>query len=107
MKRNSVLLCVMLVLGACGAPNTAPNAEQVARDAVKTVVNPIISSQFPGVPTDIVVDCIIDNSSATEIVEIANSALLGSPSDSLYVILPIAQRPETIQCIAAKSLGMG
>ncbi len=105
--RPAVFLAILALnfAAACGGGNEPPSANQIARDTVKAVINPVVARQFPGVPTDIVVDCVIDNATASEIVSIANSALLGNTTDSLYVILPIVQRPNTLQCVTAKALG--
>ncbi len=102
--RGFLALLSMVFVFSCS--QSEPSATEVARGAVKAVLRPTISTQFPGVPTDIITDCVIENASASEIVQIANSALLGSPTDTSYATLPIAKRPATLQCVAAKSLGV-
>ncbi len=106
-KLGKSAVLIPLAILACAPTQEAPNAEQIARQTIKAVINPVIQTQFPGVPTEVVTDCVIDNASGQEIVEIANSALLGDSTDSLYAIMPIVQRPRTIQCVSAGALGLG
>ncbi len=98
------LMAGVMTLASCGGQK-APSANAVARDAIKSVINPTIAQQFPGVPSDIIAECIVDSASNSEIVQIANAALLGTPTDSLYAILPIARRPETLKCVTYRALG--
>lgn len=100
---KNIALILTLALAACGP--SQPSSEQIARETAKAVIRPIVGAQFPGVPTDVVVDCVIDNASGQEILQIASSAALGSTTDSLSVIMPILTRPNTIQCVAAKTFG--
>ncbi|MCK0168140.1 hypothetical protein MWU52_11300 [Jannaschia sp. S6380] len=92
-------LALTLALAACNTPL----ADEVARGAAKAAVNPIIAQRFPGVPLEPATNCIIDNATASEIVTLATSA--GGASDAATrIVLDIAGRPATIDCIATTGL---
>ena len=88
-----------LLLCACDTP--VSNA--LARDSAKRVVNPVIAERFPGLPLAPATNCIIDNATASEIMTLATSAR-SSPEDVTPIILDVAQRPATIQCLATDGL---
>ena len=88
-----------LLLCACDTP--VSNA--LARDSAKRVVNPVIAERFPGLPLAPATNCIIDNATASEIMTFATSAR-SSPEDVTPIILDVAQRPATIQCLATDGL---
>ena len=94
------ILMIPLVLAACNTPL----ADAVARDAAKRTVDPIIAARFPGVPLRPATDCIIDNTSAGEILQLASAAGTGANDIATRLVLDVAARPETIQCIATTGL---
>ncbi|SFJ38923.1 hypothetical protein [Jannaschia pohangensis] len=93
-------LIPVVLLAAC---NTAIGTE-VSRSAAKSVVNPIVAERFPGVPLEPTTDCIIDNASGDEIVTLATSAATRDDQTATQLVLDIARRPDTIQCIATNGL---
>ena len=98
---------VFMVAGAfalSGCLAAGPLGEQMARDTAKVVVNDVVSTRYPGVPTALVTDCIIDNASIAEIGQIAQAAALGSNAAATDLILDIAARPATVNCISEKAL---
>ena len=94
------VLMLPLVMGAC----VAPLADTYARDVAKSAVNPIVASRFPGVPLEPATNCVIDNASAGEIFTLAQAAGSGANDAAARLVLDIASRPATIQCLATDGL---
>lgn len=102
MFKRTLMLIGCLLLSACAEGNVA---DVIARDAAKSVVRPIIVENLPGVPPDLVTDCIIDNASAAEIITLARAATSKQVSqDTIDTVVGIARRPEVIQCAADEGL---
>lgn len=79
--------------------------DQIARDAAKSAVRPVLEDRFPGVPLEPATDCVIDNATAGEIISLAADAATGRPDEgTVETVLTIASRPETIQCLAVEGL---
>ena len=98
--RIVMLVLVLGLLAAC----TAQTQDQVARASAKTVVNSILASRFPGVPTAPVTDCVIDNATSTEIFALAADAVTGPTASTVEIVSRIATRPGTLQCLATNGL---
>ncbi|MEM7641876.1 MAG: hypothetical protein AAF366_05055 [Pseudomonadota bacterium] len=94
--RPGVALTVAAALAAC---NTAIGTD-VTRATARSVVNPIVAQQFPGVPLEPTTDCIINNASSDEILTLAASAATRDDETAIRTVLTITQRPGTIRCIA-------
>ena len=94
------LLLIPALLAACNSPL----ADEIARDAAKRSVNPVIAARFPGVPLAPTTDCIIDNASAGEILQLASAAGSGANDTATRIVLDVAARPDTIHCIATNGL---
>ncbi|MEM8631258.1 MAG: succinate dehydrogenase [Pseudomonadota bacterium] len=93
--RTGLLFAVLLGLSAC---DTAVGTE-VSRASAKGTVNSILGARLPGVPLEPVTDCVIDNASGSEIVQIGSDALRGQPSpETVDLVIEIASRQETITC---------
>ena len=87
-------LCFVIALAACDTPL----GTEIARDQAKGVVNDVVEERFPGVDATPVTDCVIDNASGSEIVQIAGAAVTGVTNSTVELVLKIASRPDTIQC---------
>ena len=98
MKRFALL--AIFALAAC----TAAQQDDLARDAARQAVRPVLEERFPGVPIEPATDCIIDNSSAQEILALAADAVTGPTASTAEIVIRIASRPETIECIATDGL---
>jgi hypothetical protein len=83
-----------------------PTGDMLARDAAKGVVNNAVQARFPGVDARPLTDCIIDNASSGEIVQIAQGAVVGANEATTDLIVQIAQRPDTVRCTVNNSLGV-
>jgi hypothetical protein len=82
-------------------------ADQIARDQARGYVNAEVGRRFPGVDARPITDCVIDNSSAQEIVTIAGGVALGRTEAATETVSTVLARPETIRCAAEGSLRAG
>lgn len=90
----------LLALAACAGVQ-----DQIARDAARTTVRPVLAERFPGVPLEPASDCVIDNASASEITRLALTAGQSTISpDTQALVVEIATRPDTIRCLATDGL---
>ncbi len=87
-------------LTVSGCADITAQADQSARDAAKRGVTPIVQAQFPGVPAEPIVDCVIQYAEWSEILELARAATLGPTSETTRVVIDVASRPDTVRCIA-------
>lgn len=101
------VLMIVATFGLSACLDGATSVDDVARSGAKTVVNGIVASRFPGVDASVATDCVIDNASTAEIVEIGQAAIVGTTSATTALVLEIAQRPDTVSCIAGDTLGIG
>ncbi len=90
----------LIALTACDSPL----GTEIARDQAKGVVNGIVEDKFPGIDATPVSDCVIDNASGSEIVQLASAAVTGVTGDTVGLVFEIAGRQETVTCFA-ESLG--
>ena len=105
MRLEVPLLAGFTLLAGC-VQDVGPAGDMLARDVAKGVVNNAVQDQFPGVNARPLTDCIIDNASAGEILQIAEAALLGANQQTTDLIVSIAQRPQTVRCSVNSSLGL-
>ncbi len=103
--RALMLAAGVLALTACA--DGGGDADRLAREAAKGVVNNVLAARFPGADVSNVTDCVIDNATGTEVIQIAQAAVVGTTAQTTELVLGIAQRPETVQCIAEKTLTAG
>lgn len=104
MRPALTLLAMATALSACAY--ATETADALARQQAKSVVNGVIADTLPGVNAAPVTDCIIDNATAGEILTIAGDALAGPTPATTRLVVEIAQRPDTVNCIAANGLGL-
>lgn len=90
----------MIALTAC-SPQTR---DQVTRDAARTVIRPVVANQFPGVPLDPAIDCIIDNATSGELLALAADSVTGATAATTHTVATIATRPATLSCLASDGL---
>ncbi len=104
MRIMMPVLAVTLLAGCM--QDLGPAGDTLARDAAKGVVNSVVETRFPGVDAAPFTDCIIDNASSGEIIEIAEAALVGTTQATTTLITEIAARPQTVRCALGNSLGV-
>lgn len=78
--------------------------DQIARDAARSVVRPVVAQYLPGPSGEVITDCVIDNASGAEILQLAHAAATGPDDNTVQVVLDISRRPETIECISRDGL---
>ncbi|MEL6510814.1 MAG: hypothetical protein AAFQ47_13040 [Pseudomonadota bacterium] len=78
--------------------------DQLARDAARSVVKPIVAQYLPGPGGEAITNCVIDNASGAEILQLARAAATGPDDTTVQVVLDISRRPETIDCISRDGL---
>ena len=91
---------VTAVLSAC----TPAVQDELARDAAKKAVRPVLAQNFPGVPLEPATDCVIDNASAEEILVLAADAVTGPTASTVELVTRIVARRGTIECLAREGL---
>lgn len=97
---RAAALAAPLALMAC-----ADMQDQIARDAARATVRPVLAERFPGVPLEPASDCVIDNASATEITRLAVAAAQPTVSpETQALVVEIATRPETMRCLMTDGL---
>lgn len=94
------ILFALPLLVAC----TPAMQDDLARDAAKTAVRPVLEQRFPGVPLEPATDCIIDNATSNEILSLAADAVTGPTANTVEIVTDIAARPATIRCLAEEGL---
>jgi len=102
--RVLLTISVAMSLSACLQANDA--ADTIARNTAKNVVNGVVAQRFPGVNAAPVTDCVIDNASRFEILDIAKAGATGVTPATVETVMTIASRPETVQCISENGLGL-
>lgn len=89
-----------VLLAAC-----SPQAQdQIARNAARSALTPVVLEQFPGVPLEPTLNCLIDNANAQQIRALAADAVLGPTENTLQITRDIASKPETLRCLATTGL---
>jgi len=97
---RAVLIAAPVALTACAGVQN-----ELARDAAKRSVNPVLADRFPGVPLEPASNCVIDNASAGEITGLALAAAQPTVSEETSaLVVDIPTRPETIRCLATDGL---
>ncbi len=94
-------LAAVMALSACGDDGLA---DQLARKEAKDTIRPVISKRFPGVPLEPATDCVIDNASAVEILQLAKAGVTGLGPEETQLVIEIATRPETVECLLKDGL---
>ncbi len=105
MRLATALFVASTALAGC-MQDLGPAGDMLARDAAKGVVNTAVQARFPGVDARPLTDCIIDNASSAEIVQIAEAALMGPDQATTNLIVTIAERPETLRCSVNNAFGL-
>ncbi len=78
--------------------------DEIARDAARSAITPVIQDKFPGVPVEPAVNCVIDNASAPQIRALAVDAVAGPTASTVEIVTQIVSKPETLTCLAADGL---
>lgn len=98
--RRIPLLGLAGLIAAC----SPQQADEIARNAARATITPVVTRQFPGVPVEPALDCIIDNASAVQIRALAAESVLGPTESSVQIVSDIVSQPETVTCLATRGL---
>lgn len=102
--RHLRILPIVLLLSACALAEQS--ADAIARAQAKAYINSVASEFFPGVNTAAVTDCIIDNATTAEVIEIAQASVTKNTVAAAQVVGNIAGRPDTLNCITIAGLSI-
>ena len=102
--RAYLILPAFIVFSACAVAQQS--ADAIARTQAKAYINSVAAQFFPGVNTSAVTDCIIDNATTAEVIEIAQASVTSNSAQAAEVVGQIAQRPDTLNCIAVAGLSI-
>ena len=97
---RSLALLASLATAAC----TPQMQDELARDAAKNAVRPVLQERLPGIPVEPATDCVIDNATAGEILSLAADAVTGPTANTVEIVSDILSRPETLTCLATEGL---
>lgn len=97
--RNIRLVLPILALAACDTPL----GTEIARDQARSSVDQVVNKRFPGADPTPVTDCVIDNASGSEIVNLASAAVTGITERTVETVLEIGTRPETVTCLVTNA----
>lgn len=96
----SFTACVASMILLSGCDIAQPAVDDALRSKAKSVITPIVKQNVPIANAEIVSDCIIDNASNSELLDIAKAAIVGVSDDTIQTVVDIAGRPDTVKCIA-------
>lgn len=99
-RRVLALPALALILLAC----TPQAQDDLARDAAKQTITPILAQRYPGVPVEPVANCVIDNATAGEILTLAAGTLTGTTTETTRTLNTVLARPGTQVCLAEKAV---
>jgi hypothetical protein len=104
MLRLATLILPIALLAGCEAGNQT--ADNFARERAKSVVNGVVAQKYPRVNAAPVTDCIIDAASAGEILKLAGASVTGVTQSTVNQVLEIAQRRDSVTCIAENGIAL-
>ncbi|SFP32905.1 hypothetical protein [Tranquillimonas alkanivorans] len=94
------LVLLAAVLAAC----TPATREDLTRAAARSAIRPILADVAPGVPLEPAADCVVDNATAPELRALAADSVTGPTASTRQILITVAARPATLQCLAAEGL---
>ena len=92
----------MIALTVAGCSQQAQ--DEIARDAARSAITPVLTERFPGVPLEPALNCVIDNASAIQIRALALDSVTGPTENTVQIVSDIVSKPETLTCLAAEGL---
>ena len=97
---KALMILSVVLLGAC----TVEQQDEIARDAAKNAVRPVLQERLPGVPVEPATDCVIENATAKEILSLAADAVTGPTANTVEIVSDILVRQGTLTCLATEGL---
>ena len=95
-----LVLASVVLLSAC----SVQQQDQIAREAARSAITPVLVERFPGVPLEPTLNCVIDNASAVQIRALAVDSVAGTTQSTVQIVTDIVSQPETLTCLAANGL---
>ncbi|RJE81356.1 hypothetical protein [Paracoccus sp. JM45] len=81
-------------------PTTPTVLDAASRTVARNVVNSEMQKRLPGVDVSPYTDCVVNNASTAELIDIAQASRAGA-SGTADSVASIVSRPATTQCIAS------
>ncbi|MFP7569874.1 hypothetical protein [Marivita sp. S2033] len=95
-----LVLASVVLLSAC----SVQQQDQIAREAARSAITPVLVERFPGVPLEPTLNCVIYNASAVQIRALAVDSVAGTTQSTVQIVTDIVSQPETLTCLAANGL---
>ena len=95
-----IALACVLVLAGC----SVQQQDQIAREAARSAITPVLAERFPGVPLEPALNCAINNASAVQIRALALDSVTGPTQSTSQIVTDILSQPETLRCLATDGL---
>lgn len=100
IRTAALLVAATLGLAACN-PAMEEVTGPVSKAAARAVVGPIVQEQVPGEVGAALTECILDNASQAELIQIS-AANAGAPANTVVLLVSdILGRQETVACATA------
>ncbi|WP_368185138.1 hypothetical protein [Aestuariibius sp. HNIBRBA575] len=100
MLRFSIAAPFILALAGCNL--TVPGGAPAVEAAARAVVGPILAEKVPGRGGQVMTDCVVENASTSELVQLG-AAAIGAPSaDVVLLVADILSRPNAQSCVAER-----
>lgn len=94
------LVLAMPLLAAC-----ADLRDDLAREATRSAVRPVLAENFPGVPLEPGTDCVINAATGPELGRLARAAATRDTGpETTTLVSGIVSRPATLRCLATQGL---
>ena len=102
MMRALVLSFALVMLAACDAADAALDRE--VRQQAEQTINKVVTDRFPGVDPRPVSNCLVNNATRGEILDLAKDSVTGVDGGTVETVLAITKRRETIKCLISNNL---
>jgi hypothetical protein len=99
--RIALLLVGLVLVAGC---NSTELGDRVAQESARSVITPVVEDRFPGANASEITDCIIDDATAGEIIDLAQAAAFGVTDRTIHTVSEIALRRDAVVCIAESQL---
>jgi len=91
-----MMALALLTTGGC----VASTGEDLTRAAARSVISRTLVSNYPGLPVEPTLSCIIDNATTPELVSLASDSVTGPTAATVQTVSTVATRAGTLQCLS-------
>jgi hypothetical protein len=99
-----IFVGIALLMSISGCLASDGLVEVSTQSVAKSVIKSVVADKLPGVNADAAVDCVVDNASTDQLIDIAKASVTGIDSSTVSTVTSIAAQPQTIKCIAQSEL---